>query len=246
MSRISRAAVFAVAALLPFSLGACFAVDANQRHGEVTLNIGHSPSEMATRRVIEQCAQAAVAYATREGAVLYVAPVGATADIYWTKVDFHLRGAKQETNHDVAREVDNRHAAEAWQAIDGILNGPMPHDSSDQINSLAQAGRVLAHATGPRVAVICADGHTVSPELNIYRQPLNPTGIRRAIGAVRGELVSMRDVDVVWGDAGGDRKAYLSGAREAQIARFWTVAWARAVHAQSVSFQQTAELPAAG
>jgi hypothetical protein len=243
----ARRIVFILAiASMPFAFTACSVyVKEGQRHGEVTLSIGHSPSERGAQLAIKRCAQGAVEYAAREGAVLYVARVGDAADTQWTRVDFHLHGASQETNRTAARKADELHSVEARRAIDGILASPIEPASSDQINSLALAGRILAHASGPRLAVICADGHTVSPELNIYQRPLDPDDARIALAAVRRELTSMRGVRVYWGDAGGDG-AHLPGTREAEIARFWTVTWAQAVHARSVSYQQVLELPEVG
>jgi hypothetical protein len=245
MYRIHRIAVALLAVCLPVIASGCswpWDQTAGQRHGEITLNIGHSPSELGTRSTVKQCAQAAVAYAAKEGAVLHIATIGSTADMQWTTVDFHLRGSRQETNPEVAGEAKRGHSAEAEQAIKSILAAPIPVDSSDQINALAQAGRVLAGTSEPRVAVICADGHTVSPELNIYRQPLDPAGARRAIAAVRAGLFPMYGVKVFWGDVGGDKIAHLPPAREAQIAHFWEYTWAGAVYAKSVSYRQTVTL----
>ena len=236
VKRLIALALVAAAALG----GLTYLGTARQPGGTWVLMLDHSDSAQAP--AVRKCARIVIDQAVRDGATIYIAPVGRLATADWTPIETALTGAGK-SNTKRAREQQARHRAAAEARVQSILAGPTPPGASDYIAATAAAARLLAHESDPRrVIAACGDMHQVGSGLNVYRDRLDGRRAEAAVDRLRPVLPDFdREVDVVVGAAGLDN-APLSTAREAAIQAFWTKHWRSAVHVRSMTYDSTPHL----
>lgn len=240
MANINPAKLLLILAGIALLLGGItWATMVRQPKGTTVLLIGKSGSDHP--EAVAACVAAAVERIVKDGATVYIAPVGRSSTAFWRRVPTALRGAATTNPFEARKQRRAAHAAIARQ-LARLKREARPPGSSDSLAATASAGRLLALEPRPKRLVVCADAHQVGSGVNVYSDRLDAEEARDSIRRIRPLLPDLRDVDVVIGAAGLDDEAELSPERAKSIERFWTKHWARAVRARSMQYDSMPHL----